>query len=62
MYVNLFVIAILIYGAIARPSILWNLVDIGVALLAIINTIAMLLLRKEIYNEYRKEMIEYDRK
>ena len=62
VYVNLFVIAILIYGAIARPSILWNLVDIGVALLAIINTIAMLLLRKEIYNEYRKEMIEYDRK
>lgn len=61
VYVNLFVIVILIYGAIARPSSLWNLVDIGVALLAIINTVAMFLLRKEVYNEYRKEMRQYDR-
>ena len=55
IYVNLFVVAILIYGAVASPSNLWNLVDIGVALLAIINTIAMILLRKKVYNEYKKE-------
>ena len=52
---NLFVVCVLIYGAIARPSSLWNLVDIGVALLAIINTIAMILLRHELYEEFIKE-------
>lgn len=54
---NLLVVIILLYGAVARPSILWGLVDIGVALLAIINTIAMILLRKKVYLEYKKEKI-----
>lgn len=57
IYLNIFVVFILIYGAVARPSILWNLVDIGVALLAIINTIAMFLLRHEVYNEFKKEKV-----
>lgn len=52
---NIFVVLILLYGAVARPSILWNLVDIGVAVLAIINTIAMFLLRNEIKKEIKKE-------
>lgn len=55
LILNIFVVLVLIYGAIARPSSLWNIVDIGVALLAIINTIAMILLRKKLYNEFRKE-------
>ena len=45
---NIIVILVLFYGAIANPSNLWNIVDIGVALLAIINSIAMFLLRKKI--------------
>ena len=52
---NIFVIGVLIYGAVARPSNLWNIVDIGVAILAIINTFAMILLRKIVYKEYLKE-------
>ncbi len=55
VYLNIFIVFVLIYGAIARPSNLWNIVDIGVALLAIINTIAMILLRKEVCSELRKE-------
>ena len=45
---NILVVAILVYGAVIKPSILWNMVDIGVALLAIINTISMLLLRHDV--------------
>lgn len=56
---NIFVIVILLYGAVARPSILWDLVDVGVAILAIINTIAMLLLRKKVIQEYQKEGSNY---
>lgn len=55
IYLNLFVVIVLIYGGIARPSSLWNLVDIGVALLAIINTISLILLRDKVYKEYKKE-------
>lgn len=54
MFVNIFVVLILLYGAIAKPSNLWNIVDIGVALLAIINSIAMLLLNKDVDKEYKK--------
>ena len=50
----------LFYGAIASPNILWNSVDIGVAILAIINTISMFLLRKEVKNKFIKEA-KYDR-
>ena len=45
---NIIVVIILFYVAIASPSIIWNTVDIGTALLAIINTICMFLLRGEI--------------
>lgn len=52
---NIFVVVILLYGAVAKPSILWNLVDIGVAILAIINTVSMFMLRKSLFNEVKKE-------
>lgn len=56
-FLKLLVILILLYGAIASPSKLWNLVDIGVAILAIINVIAIFMLRKDVFHEvksYRK--------
>ena len=43
---------IILYGAIARPSSLWDLVDIGVGILAILNIIAIFLLRKDVEEEY----------
>lgn len=52
--INIMVSLILLIGAILPPTNLWNVVDIGVAILAIINSIAMLLLRKSILNERRK--------
>ena len=55
LILNVLVAFILFYGAIIKPSVLWNFVDIGVALLAIINTISMMLLRKKIIFEYNKE-------
>ena len=52
---NIFVVIILFVGAIMSPSILWDLVDIGAACLAIINVIGMLLLHKEVKREYDLE-------
>lgn len=46
------VMLILFIGAIMKPSSLWNLVDIGVAVLAIINIIAIFMLRKDMFLEY----------
>lgn len=60
MLLNIVVVLMLFYGAIASPSFLWDSVDIGVAILAIINTISMFLLRKEVKKKYDKE-VEYDR-
>jgi len=57
---NTIIIVVLLYGSIATPSILWNIVDIGVGILAIINTYAMLKLRKVLLKEY-KERNNYDR-
>ena len=49
---NIAVVIILFAGAIISPSILWDLVDIGAATLAIINTYSMIMLRKEVVREY----------
>lgn len=51
LILNFFIVFVLIYGSIASPNILWDIVDIGVALLAIINTIAMFMLRKDVIKE-----------
>lgn len=52
---NIFVVIILFVGAIMSPSILWDTVDIGAGLLAIINCFAMMKLNREIKGEYNKE-------
>ena len=51
---NVVVVLILFYGAIASPKFLWNTVDIGAGILAIINSISILMLRHEIKKEYNK--------
>ncbi len=54
---NIFVVAILFIGAIASPKILWNTVDVGAGILAIINCFSILMLNKEIKREYNKERV-----
>ena len=54
---DIIVVVILFIGSIMSPSILWNMVDIGASLLAIINVFGILLLHSEIERE-----VEYDRK
>ena len=51
--VKIIVVILLLYGAIIKSSILWNIVDIGVALLAIINIYAIMSLRKNVQEECR---------
>ena len=53
---NIVVIGILFCGAIISPSVLWNMVDIGAGILAIINCYSILRLNKEI-----KKEVSYDR-
>lgn len=51
-------IVILIIGSVVSASFLWNLVDIFVALMAIINMYALISLRKTVikeYNDYQKK-------
>lgn len=52
---NIFVVIILFTGAIISPKFLWDSVDIGAGILAIINCFSMILLHKEIKREYDKE-------
>jgi len=52
---NIIIMVILIYGAIMTPSKLWNIVDIGVAILAIINCYAMIKLRNKVIKEYQND-------
>lgn len=53
---TIMVVIILFVGAIISPSILWDLVDIGAAMLAIINVFSIFLLHREVEKEVR-----YDR-
>lgn len=48
-------VLLLLLGSIVSASILWSIVDILVAILAIINMYALLKLRKEIINDYKKQ-------
>ena len=52
LLLKLIVVGLLLYGAIAKSSFLWNIVDIGVAILAIINVFALILLRHDVKEEY----------
>ena len=47
-------ILLLVLGSITSPTLLWNIVDILVAILAIINMYSLLKLRKEIIHDYKK--------
>lgn len=51
LILKIIVVIIILYGSIMSPSKLWNFVDIGVGILAIINSIAIFLLRKDIMEE-----------
>ncbi len=53
LILKLIVVLIILYGSIAKPSILWDLVDIGVAILAIINIVAIFMLRKDVIREFK---------
>ena len=46
-------IVLLLIGSITSPTILWNMVDILVAILAIINMYALLKMRREIIIDYK---------
>lgn len=52
---------VLLIGSFISSNLLWNLVDILISLLAFINIFALLKLKKDIINEYRKFLI-YKRK
>ena len=52
---NIFVVGILFYGAVVSPGILWDTVDIGAGILAIINCYGMIMLHHELKGEYDKE-------
>ncbi|MDD6879048.1 MAG: amino acid carrier protein [bacterium] len=55
-YINILkviTIIVLFIGSIISPAILWNLVDILVAFLAIINMYSIFLFRKEIIDDYK---------
>ena len=52
---NILVAGILFYGAIANPKVLWNIVDIGAGILAIINCFSIIMLYRVIKEEYNKE-------
>ena len=47
-------VILLVIGSITNPTLLWNIVDVLVAILSIINMYALLKLRKEIIADYRK--------
>ena len=53
LILKIIVVLIILYGAIASSSKLWNLVDIGVAILAIINVLAIFMLRKDVFIEMK---------
>ena len=52
---NIVVVLILFYGAVASPRILWDTVDIGAGILAIINCFSLIMLSHEVKIEYDKE-------
>lgn len=52
---NIMVVIILFLGAVLSPRILWDMVDIGAGILAIINCFSIMKLHKEIKREYDKE-------
>lgn len=58
LVLKIIVVLLILYGAIAKSSFLWNIVDIGVALLAIINIFALMLLRHDVKEEYEVKEVK----
>lgn len=58
LVLKIVVVGLLLYGAIAKSSFLWNIVDIGVALLAIINIFALFLLRRDVKEEHEVKEVK----
>ncbi len=54
IYVKIMLFIIVILSAIISPTKIWDYVDIGTALMAIINVYALFSLRRIIYEEYQK--------
>jgi len=52
---NIFVVIVLFCGSIVSPTILWNTVDIGAGILAILNCFSIMMLNKEIRKEFEEE-------
>ena len=46
-------ILLLLWGSVAKATFLWSIVDILVALMAIINMYALFRLRQEVVKEYK---------
>ena len=58
LVLKLIVVGILLYGALAKSSILWDVVDIGVALLAIINIFSIFALRRDMKEEFKMKDVD----
>ena len=59
--INIIVVIILLIGSIMPPTKLWCIVDIGVAILAVINSLSIFLLNGDIDKVYKKGSGKYDR-
>ena len=53
-YLKILTIIVVFMGCILKPTLLWNLVDILIALLAIINMYSILRLSREVKQDYKK--------
>ena len=52
--IKIVTIIVVFLGSIASSNILWGLVDMFIAFLALINIYSMISLRKDVYLEYEK--------
>ena len=52
--IKIVTIIVVFLGSIASSNILWGLVDMFIAFLALINIYSMIALRKDVYLEYEK--------
>lgn len=58
LILKIIVAGIILYGALAKSSFLWDIVDIGVSILAIINIFAIFSLRRDMKEEYRMKDVK----
>ena len=51
---KIIVLVLLLISTVISPTIIWNLIDKSIVILAIINTISLVMMRKEIFNIVKK--------